>query len=267
MIDTRPPRRPALFYIRPTQGILSEDRRSLYSQKTAWLDWCEDYDWKFVQDEQLYIDEYHTINFRLSSRPAGKAMLSRLKKNDLIMMTSLDRGFKNFNDFITVLRYILEIAHADLAILWFGRKQFDSRFDDVLIDYLFSLAQFTNMASAEKSWYPALSFCQDSRLPWGKKWKYNERKQEWVIVDQEFLRRVMSKMLKMELDAHTIKDITKFANRNCHAVRYSLKYQRRPSNPERVTVPSKSTKKPWTEEYVIEAIEQERKYQKNEKRR
>ncbi|MDR1649104.1 MAG: recombinase family protein [Synergistaceae bacterium] len=67
-----------------------------------------------IPDRNLYVDTQSGKDFK---RPAYRRLLSRLKRNDLLIIKSIDRLGRNYQDVIEQWRLITRVKKADIRVL------------------------------------------------------------------------------------------------------------------------------------------------------
>jgi DNA invertase Pin-like site-specific DNA recombinase len=67
-----------------------------------------------ISDRNLYVDTQSGKDFK---RPAYRRLMSRLKRNDLLVIKSIDRLGRNYQDVIEQWRRITRVKKADIRVL------------------------------------------------------------------------------------------------------------------------------------------------------
>lgn len=67
-----------------------------------------------VEDINIFVDKQSGKDF---DRPAYRAMLRRLKSGDVLILKSIDRLGRNYDDILEQWRYITKEKQADIAVL------------------------------------------------------------------------------------------------------------------------------------------------------
>ncbi|MBR3840118.1 MAG: recombinase family protein [Erysipelotrichales bacterium] len=69
---------------------------------------------KFVREENIFIDKQSGKDFK---RPMYKKLIKRAKSGDLIIVTSIDRLGRNYQEIIDQWKYITQTKHINIKVL------------------------------------------------------------------------------------------------------------------------------------------------------
>lgn len=260
----------AYGYIRVSTGKQVASGLSLDAQAAAIIEFCRSKDWPFDPEKQLFVDKAATSRFPLIQRPAGKELMMRLRKGDVIVVTRLDRPFRNTMEILQVVRIDFKAMEVGLITLDFGGNIIDTRTatGKMLFQVRAVFAEFERDLISERT-KAALAQSKGragSIALLGKRWKYSREYLVWVEVDFLEMRKQMGILLEIRKNEGLSYDkLAKFARGQGWPLIKSVKRFESRSYRTKPKIRVRLHKRMWNPRSMRHALENEIRFQEQER--
>jgi DNA invertase Pin-like site-specific DNA recombinase len=170
------------------------------------------YDWPFDKGEQFYADDASTYTQAFRDRPTGGVLARRLQRDDVVLVTSLDRLFLKVSDCVGTLdRWVrqgvtLLSIHPDQSVGDLGGVEMGK------VLWALEVAAHSERATvrAARSRYSGRPV--NGTAPLGFKWVRRPGSGEWALVPDLEERALMKQMLAWSLEGRSIDWIRQHLN-------------------------------------------------------
>jgi DNA invertase Pin-like site-specific DNA recombinase len=240
-----PPRGPGpltLGYVRVSTERQAAEGQSLDAQESALRAYAAQ---KGLGTIQVFVEGGVSAKTPFADRPAGREVIARLRAGDSLLMTKLDRGFRNLVDFLQWFdRW--QVAGIHLHIIDFSGLSIDPRSATgrLFVHMMAAVAQWEREANGERvraafAEKRAKGLLPNGHPPRGFKVARDHKGQQFVVPNP-YARELMGQMVawndagwsQRAILAHLLKHDVKLPSRLCkgwntHMVHFYLRDERR----------------------------------------